>query len=131
MRILCLFAAITNFTMSNIQEPLKKIFDRHRIIFWYDTDKELCADYEALDLPDVIKVELANEDVEQFYPKANGKRLTAQVKKREPFTGLQRLFYRNQPNCKRLQGAADARRRVRRRTPCTSSAQQQSRCGAL
>jgi hypothetical protein len=38
--------------------------------------------------------------------------------------------YRNPPNCKRLQGAADARRRVRRRTPCTSSARQQSRCGA-
>ncbi|MCD4755890.1 MAG: hypothetical protein K8R75_08835 [Deltaproteobacteria bacterium] len=50
--------------MSNIQEPLKKIFDRHRIVFWYDTDKKLRADYE-------VKVELDNEDVEQFYPKAN------------------------------------------------------------
>ena len=48
--------------MSNIQEPLKKIFDRHRIVFWYDTDKELRADYEALDLPDVIKVELDNNE---------------------------------------------------------------------
>ena len=57
--------------MSNIQEPLKKIFDRHHIVFWYDTDKELRADYEALDLPNVIKVEPDNEDVEQFYPKAN------------------------------------------------------------
>ncbi len=44
------------FTMSNIQEPLKKIFDRHSIVFWYDMDKELRVDYEALDLPDVIKV---------------------------------------------------------------------------
>ena len=44
--------------MSNIQEPLKKIFDRHRIVFWYDTNKELRADYKALDLPDVVKVEL-------------------------------------------------------------------------
>lgn len=48
--------------MSNIQEPLKKIFDRHRIVFWYDTDKELRADYETLDLPDVIKVELDNNE---------------------------------------------------------------------
>ena len=32
---------------------------------------------------------------------------------------------------KRLQGAADVRRRVRRRISHTSSARQQSRCGAL
>jgi len=39
-----------------IQEPLKKIFDRHRIVFWYDTDKELRDDYKALDLSDVTKI---------------------------------------------------------------------------
>ena len=48
--------------MSNIQEPLKKIFDRHRIVFWYDTDKELRADYKALELPDVTKIELDNNE---------------------------------------------------------------------
>jgi len=42
--------------MSNIQEPIKKIFDRHRIVFWYDTDKELRADFETLDLPEVSKI---------------------------------------------------------------------------
>jgi len=45
--------------------------------------------------------------------------------------GVTTPVYRNPPKCKRLQGAADARRRVRRRTSCTSSARQQSRCGAL
>ena len=48
--------------MSNIQKPLKKIFNRHRIVFWYDTNKELRADYEALDLPGVIKIELNNNE---------------------------------------------------------------------
>ncbi|MFZ1956731.1 MAG: hypothetical protein WAU34_14670, partial [Desulfobacterales bacterium] len=33
-----------------------------------------------------------------------------------PFTGLQSPMRFKKPNCKRLQGAADARRRVRRRT---------------
>jgi hypothetical protein len=33
-----------------------------------------------------------------------------------PFTGLQSQMRFKKPNCKRLQGAADARRRVRRRT---------------
>ena len=40
-------------------------------------------------------------------------------------------WYRKPPNCKRSQGAADARRRARRRTSCTSSARQQSRCSTL
>jgi len=48
--------------MSNIQKPLKKIFNCHRIVFWYDTYKELRADYEALDLPGVIKIELNNNE---------------------------------------------------------------------
>jgi len=37
----------------------------------------------------------------------------------------------NSPDWKPPQGAADARRRARRRTPCTSSARRQSRCGTL
>jgi len=48
--------------MSNIQVPIKKIFDRHRIVFWYDADKELRSDFEALDLPEVTKLELNNNE---------------------------------------------------------------------
>jgi 7-cyano-7-deazaguanine reductase len=47
------------------------------------------------------------------------------------FTGLKLPIFRKLMGCKRLQGAADARRRARRRTCRTSSAREQSRCGAL
>jgi len=48
--------------MSNIQDPLTRLFKKHRIVFWYDTDKELRADYESLDLPSVEKIELDNNE---------------------------------------------------------------------
>ena len=50
--------------MSNqIQEALLKRFDKHRIIFWYDTNKELRQDFEALALPDIEKVEINNNEL--------------------------------------------------------------------
>ena len=48
--------------MSNIQEPLTRLFKKHRIVFWYDADKELRIDFEALELPDVKKIELINNE---------------------------------------------------------------------
>ncbi len=48
--------------MSNIQEPLKKLFAKHRIVFWYDTEKELRSDYETLEIPSVNKIELINNE---------------------------------------------------------------------
>ncbi|GAB6061196.1 BREX-1 system phosphatase PglZ type A [Desulfonatronum parangueonense] len=45
-----------------ITQALSKLFDRHRIVFWYDAKQELRADYEALDLPGVAKTELANNE---------------------------------------------------------------------
>ena len=48
--------------MSNIQEPLTRLLKKHRIIFWYDADKELRSDFEAVDLPGVNKIELANNE---------------------------------------------------------------------
>ena len=44
--------------ISNITGPLLKLFDRHRIVFWYDTKKELRADYEGLVLDGVEKIEI-------------------------------------------------------------------------
>ncbi|MBL7174167.1 MAG: BREX-1 system phosphatase PglZ type A [Desulfobacteraceae bacterium] len=44
----------------NIQEPLLRLFKRHRIVFWYDAKRELRSDFEALDLPDVKKIELSH-----------------------------------------------------------------------
>jgi len=48
--------------MNKIKQALTKIFDRHRIVFWYDAKQELRDDYEALDLPDVEKIELKNNE---------------------------------------------------------------------
>ncbi len=48
--------------MSNIQEPLLRLFKKQRIVFWYDADKELRSDFEAVELPGVNKIELANNE---------------------------------------------------------------------
>ena len=48
--------------MTKIQEPLLRLFKKHRIVFWYDAKKELRSDFEALELPDVKKIELNNNE---------------------------------------------------------------------
>lgn len=50
--------------MSNakIQQALSNLFDKQRIVFWYDTRREFRADYEALSMPGVEKIELANNE---------------------------------------------------------------------
>jgi uncharacterized protein (TIGR02687 family) len=45
-----------------IAQALTKLFDRHRIIFWYDAKQELRDDFEALQLPGVEKLELTNNE---------------------------------------------------------------------
>jgi uncharacterized protein (TIGR02687 family) len=53
--------------MHNIQEALKKLFDQHRIIFWYDSEsQDLFGHFEEIQLPDVEKVKVENN---QFYVK--------------------------------------------------------------
>ena len=50
--------------MSNnkITQELIKLFEHHRIVFWYDDKKELRNDFETLDLPDVEKIEIDNNE---------------------------------------------------------------------
>ncbi len=48
--------------MEKIKQALDKAFEKHRIVFWYDAKKELRSDFEALDLPNVEKVELNNNE---------------------------------------------------------------------
>ena len=50
--------------MSNpkIQQALGNLFEKQRIVFWYDTRSEFRADYETLELPGVEKIELANNE---------------------------------------------------------------------
>jgi hypothetical protein len=43
-----------------IVQALGKLFDRHRIVFWYDAKKELRGDFEALSLPGIEKLESKN-----------------------------------------------------------------------
>lgn len=45
-----------------IERALNKLFERHRIIFWYDAKKELRHDFETLNLPGVETIELTNNE---------------------------------------------------------------------
>jgi len=47
---------------NKIKQALDKIFERHRIVFWYDAKKELRKEFEALDLADIVKIELNNNE---------------------------------------------------------------------
>ena len=48
---------------NRIAQALTKKFDKHRIVFWYDTKQELRADFDALALADVEKIEIANNEL--------------------------------------------------------------------
>lgn len=50
--------------MSNpkITQALTNLFDKQRIVFWYDAPREFRADFAALELPAVEKIELANNE---------------------------------------------------------------------
>lgn len=47
---------------NRITQALSKLFERHRIVFWYDAKQELRGDFEALDLPGIKKLELTNNE---------------------------------------------------------------------
>ena len=47
---------------SRIAQALTRLFDRHRIVFWYDAKKELRDDFESLQFPDIVKLELHNNE---------------------------------------------------------------------
>jgi len=45
-----------------IGQALGKLFERHRIVFWYDAKKELRGEFEALELSGIKKRELTNNE---------------------------------------------------------------------
>jgi len=47
---------------SQIERALIKLFERYRIVFWYDTKQELRDDFEALQLPGIEKLTLSNNE---------------------------------------------------------------------
>lgn len=55
--------ALPGPAMSNrIASALAALFEKHRIVFWYDAKKELRADFEAVGLQGVTKLEIANNE---------------------------------------------------------------------
>ena len=48
--------------MNNIEQALTSIFKKYRIVFWYDTKKELRNEFDALELPEVEKIELDSNE---------------------------------------------------------------------
>ena len=52
--------------MNKIEEALSKLFNKHRIIFWYDENQELREQYNELSLDNIEKLEVNNN---QFYTK--------------------------------------------------------------
>ena len=47
---------------NRIVQALNKLFERHRIVFWYDTKRELRNSFEALNMPGVEKIVLLNNE---------------------------------------------------------------------
>ena len=47
---------------ARIAEALTNLFERHRIVFWYDAKRELRDDYEELSFPGIEKLELASNE---------------------------------------------------------------------
>lgn len=47
---------------AKIQLALSNLFEKQRLVFWYDTRQEFRADFAALEVPGVEKVELANNE---------------------------------------------------------------------
>ena len=46
----------------NISQALNKLFERHRIVFWYDSEKELRLDFEKLELESIEKIAINNNE---------------------------------------------------------------------
>jgi hypothetical protein len=43
-----------------ITASLARLFDEHRIVFWYDAARDMRGEFDAVDLAGVTKVEIAN-----------------------------------------------------------------------
>lgn len=45
-----------------ITQSLQRLFDETRIVFWYDAARDMRSDFDAVDLPGVVKLEVANTE---------------------------------------------------------------------
>lgn len=48
--------------MSNIASALNRLFGKHRVVFWYDDKQELRSEFEALELTNVEKLEIVDNE---------------------------------------------------------------------
>jgi len=53
--------------MDNITLTLEKLFEKDRIVFWYDVKSEFRSKYESLNLSDIEKIELNNNEFSTKY----------------------------------------------------------------
>ena len=53
--------------MNRIEEALHKLFQKHRVVFWYDEKKELDEQFHSLSLPGVEKKEVESNEFEIKY----------------------------------------------------------------
>ncbi|MGI6305539.1 MAG: hypothetical protein ACOXZQ_06665 [Bacteroidales bacterium] len=53
--------------MNKIEEALSKLFDKHRVIFWYDENEQLKQEFNELALEDVQKVIVGNNHFQIKY----------------------------------------------------------------
>lgn len=47
---------------NRIEQALKRLFERHRILFWYDEKRELRDQFELIQLADIEKIEILNNE---------------------------------------------------------------------
>lgn len=50
-----------------LKEALQRLFNKHRIVFWYDDKQELRDDFDAVELDGVEKVEICNNEFQLKY----------------------------------------------------------------
>ena len=53
--------------MDKITQAITRLFEKHRIVFWYDAKRELRQEFEALLIPAVEKIELTNNEYSLKY----------------------------------------------------------------
>lgn len=58
---------MTAHNMANIQSAIISKFAKHRIVFWYDTKKEMRSIFESIDLPEITKLEIKNNEFSLKY----------------------------------------------------------------
>jgi uncharacterized protein (TIGR02687 family) len=54
-------------SVNNIENALGRLFEKHRIVFWYDEKKELRSEFEELDITGVEKLEILDNEFSVKY----------------------------------------------------------------